>query len=362
VTSCEPYATSPGHATLLSSTRVVRLGGGPCPSAPHQPGSFASWAGGTTSSVTAGSLRDGRPVASWRTTRPSRPGSWGRARSRRSSASRRLAPNAGARCSTWSTPPARASPTRSRCSRAVAARAASSTTRCKLSGDRPADLRALRAVAAGGAYIPAFCDVVVMVDKNASMYLGSPAHGRDGHRREGDARGDGRRANALRGLGCGDVLAKNEEEALAWSRARTSATCRTTATEQPPVRGGEAHRSPSRQKPLAEIVPATRTSPSTCTGSSTPSSTRAAFLEMKKLFAKELVTGLARIDGKRRRHRREPAQVQGRRALRRQRRQGRAVHLAVRRVQHPAALPGRRARLHDRHEGRAQGIIRTAPR
>ena len=28
--------------------------------------------------------------------------------------------------------------------------------------------------AAGGAYIPAFCDVVVMVDGNASMYLGSP--------------------------------------------------------------------------------------------------------------------------------------------------------------------------------------------
>ena len=26
--------------------------------------------------------------------------------------------------------------------------------------------------AAGGAYIPAFCDVVVMVDGNASMYLG----------------------------------------------------------------------------------------------------------------------------------------------------------------------------------------------
>src|SRR6202011_1392491 len=28
--------------------------------------------------------------------------------------------------------------------------------------------------AAGGAYIPAFCDLVVMVEGNASMYLGSP--------------------------------------------------------------------------------------------------------------------------------------------------------------------------------------------
>ena len=35
-----------------------------------------------------------------------------------------------ARCSTWSTPPARASPIRSRCFPAAAARGASSTTRC----------------------------------------------------------------------------------------------------------------------------------------------------------------------------------------------------------------------------------------
>ena len=28
--------------------------------------------------------------------------------------------------------------------------------------------------AAGGAYIPSFCDIVIMVEANASMYLGSP--------------------------------------------------------------------------------------------------------------------------------------------------------------------------------------------
>ena len=41
---------------------------------------------------------------------------------------------AAARSSTWSTRPARASPIRSRCSPAAAARGASSTTRCTLSG------------------------------------------------------------------------------------------------------------------------------------------------------------------------------------------------------------------------------------
>ena len=52
---------------------------------------------------------------------------------------------------------------------------------------------------------------------------------------------------------------------------------------------------------------------------------------------------------------RQPAQAQGRRAVRRLRRQGRALHLDVQRVQHPAAVPRRRARLHDRHPGRARG-------
>ena len=47
--------------------------------------------------------------------------------------------------------------------------------------------------AAGGAYIPAFCDIVIMREGNASMYLGSPRMAGDGDRREGDARGDGRR-------------------------------------------------------------------------------------------------------------------------------------------------------------------------
>src|SRR5918911_679722 len=44
----------------------------------------------------------------------------------------------------------------------------------KLSGAVPQICLLFGPSAAGGAYIPAFCDVVFMVDKNASMYLGSP--------------------------------------------------------------------------------------------------------------------------------------------------------------------------------------------
>src|ERR1700694_329509 len=61
--------------------------------------------------------------------------------------------------------------------------------------------------AAGGAYIPSFCDIVVMVEGNAAMYLGSPRRAEMGMRvtttlaelgrgRDPRARGDGRRPHA----------------------------------------------------------------------------------------------------------------------------------------------------------------------
>ena len=44
----------------------------------------------------------------------------------------------------------------------------------KLSGRVPQVCVLFGPSAAGGAYIPAFCDVVIMREGNASMYLGSP--------------------------------------------------------------------------------------------------------------------------------------------------------------------------------------------
>jgi acetyl-CoA carboxylase carboxyltransferase component len=47
-------------------------------------------------------------------------------------------------------------------------------TQVKASGAIPQVCALFGPSAAGGAYIPAFCDVVIMVEGNASMYLGSP--------------------------------------------------------------------------------------------------------------------------------------------------------------------------------------------
>lgn len=46
-------------------------------------------------------------------------------------------------------------------------------TQVRASGSIPQVCALFGPSAAGGAYIPAFCDIVIMVDKNASMYLGS---------------------------------------------------------------------------------------------------------------------------------------------------------------------------------------------
>ncbi len=71
----------------------------------------------------------------------------------------------------------------------------------RLSGKVPQICCLFGPSAAGGAYIPSFCDIVIMVEGNASMYLGSPSHGGDGDRRGDHARRDGRRPDALHRLG-----------------------------------------------------------------------------------------------------------------------------------------------------------------
>ena len=88
-------------------------------------------------------------------------------------------PGAGAaaracRWSTSSTRRARGSPTRCRCSPAAAAPGRIFYNEVRLSGRVPQVCVLFGPSAAGGAYIPAFCDVVIMREGNASMYLGSP--------------------------------------------------------------------------------------------------------------------------------------------------------------------------------------------
>src|SRR3977135_2585057 len=92
-------------------------------------------------------------------------------------------------------------------------------TEVQLSGLVPQICLLFGPSAAGGAYIPAFCDVVVMVEGNASMYLGSP-------RMVEVVVGEKVTLEELGGArmhctesGCGDVLVQDDKEAIEFGRA-----------------------------------------------------------------------------------------------------------------------------------------------
>src|SRR5205823_5963687 len=85
---------------------------------------------------------------------------------------------------------------------------------CQLSGMVPQLCVLFGPSAAGGAYIPAFCDIVVMVDGNASMYLGSPrmAEMVINEKTTLEELGGARMHCSV--SGCGDVLVKTEQDAI----------------------------------------------------------------------------------------------------------------------------------------------------
>jgi methylmalonyl-CoA decarboxylase subunit alpha len=148
--------------------------------------------------------------------------------------------------------------------------------------------------AAGGAYIPAFCDVVFMVEGNASMYLGSPrmAEMVIGEKVTLEELGGARMHCTV--SGCGDFLCKSEEEAIREARrwfAFFPRSCRERPPEAPP-------RPPAASRPIDEIIPADQNRPFDVLELIRALVDEGSFMELKQLFAGELVTGLARLDGR----------------------------------------------------------------
>ncbi len=88
----------------------------------------------------------------------------------------------------------------------------------KLSGVVPQVCVLFGPSAAGGAYIPAFCDIVIMRDGNASMYLGSPrmAEMVIGEKVSLEEMGGARMHTGV--SGCGHQLVKSDEEGIETAR------------------------------------------------------------------------------------------------------------------------------------------------
>ena len=206
--------------------------------------------------------------------------------------------------------------------------------------------------AAGGAYIPAFCDVVIMRDGNASMYLGSPrmAEMVIGEKVSLEEMGGAKMHTGV--SGCGHFLVKSDEEGIDLAK-RYLGFFGSNAEEEPPAAPPGAP--PADAPAIRDLIPADENKPWNMHELIDAVVDEGSFLEVHKRWAKELICGYARLDGRAVGHRRQPAEVQGRRAVRGLRRQGGALHLDLQRLRHPAAVPGRRAGLHDRHGGRAPG-------
>ncbi|MCM3489446.1 acyl-CoA carboxylase subunit beta [Alkalihalophilus marmarensis] len=165
----------------------------------------------------------------------------------------------------------------------------------KLSGRVPQICLLFGPSAAGGAYIPAFCDIVIMVDGNASMYLGSPrmAEMVIGEKVSLEEMGGAKMHCSV--SGCGDVLAKSEEEAISMAREYLS-YFPANYGELPPEITPAAPK--EFEKSIEEIIPKNQNAPFNMHDLIERVIDEGSFFEIKKLFAPELITGLARMDGK----------------------------------------------------------------
>ncbi|SFA75155.1 Acetyl-CoA carboxylase, carboxyltransferase component [Lentibacillus halodurans] len=165
----------------------------------------------------------------------------------------------------------------------------------KLSGRVPQVCLLFGPSAAGGAYIPAFCDIVVMVEGNASMYLGSPRMAEKviGEKVTLEEMGGANMHCSVSGVG--DVLATSEEEAITYTRSYLAyfpANFRNkpALVEPKNVKGFE--------KSITDLIPENQNTPFNMYDLIERIIDEDSFCEIKKKFAPELITGLGRINGK----------------------------------------------------------------
>jgi methylmalonyl-CoA decarboxylase subunit alpha len=148
--------------------------------------------------------------------------------------------------------------------------------------------------AAGGAYIPAFCDVVIMRDGNASMYLGSPrmAEMVIGEKVTLEEMGGAKMHTSV--SGCGHFLVGSDEDGIDLARrylAYMPGNWRETPPAAPPA-------APASERTVSEIVPDDEKTSFDVKELIAAVVDGESFLEVHDRWAKELVVGFARLDGR----------------------------------------------------------------
>jgi methylmalonyl-CoA decarboxylase subunit alpha len=151
--------------------------------------------------------------------------------------------------------------------------------------------------AAGGAYIPAFCDIVIMREGNASMYLGSPrmAEMVIGEQVSLEEMGGARMHTGV--SGCGHQLVKSDAEGIALAE-RYLSYLPSNWRKDPPTGAAVPPSAPSAGQAIAELIPADENKPFDIKQLIESLVDAESFMEIHPRWAKELIVGYARLDGR----------------------------------------------------------------
>jgi acetyl-CoA carboxylase carboxyltransferase component len=168
--------------------------------------------------------------------------------------------------------------------------------------------------AAGGAYIPAFCDIVIMRDGNASMYLGSPRMAQMviGEDVTLEEMGGARMHTGV--SGCAHQLVKSDEEGIAFARRYLSYfpnnwEAHPPRQSPPPIAGasprpsagsgeGQSATRDSGTVSIVDLIPADENKPFDMLALIEAIVDEGSLLQIHSRWAKELVVGYARLDGR----------------------------------------------------------------
>jgi acetyl-CoA carboxylase carboxyltransferase component len=165
-------------------------------------------------------------------------------------------------------------------------------TQVRASGSIPQVCALFGPSAAGGAYIPAFCDYVAMVDGNASMYLGSPRMVEMVVKEKTTLEEMGGARMHCTVSGCGHYLAASEADALAAVRSYLS-YLPGNWQQPPPAR-------PAREPEPADLramIPASERQAYDMRRYLRGLVDAGSLFEIHALWARELVVGFARLAG-----------------------------------------------------------------
>jgi methylmalonyl-CoA decarboxylase subunit alpha len=160
--------------------------------------------------------------------------------------------------------------------------------------------------AAGGAYIPAFCDIVIMRDGNASMYLGSPRMAQMviGENVTLEEMGGARMHTGV--SGCAHQLVKSDEEGIAFARRYLSyfpSNWETHPPTHPPTQSpstaaGQGASAAVDGIDIGELIPIDENKPFDMLSLIDAVLDKDSLLQIHARWAKELIVGYARLDGR----------------------------------------------------------------